>query len=76
MLREHIWRRSLRHQLDAQGLKLHHIFTCRYVDNRLVLAEQPISAGPALKAFLHPGSYGASIEFEAVTGHSQHRRLL
>ena len=70
VLRERVWKRSLSCQLADHGLRMNHIFLCRYVDNRLVLAEQSASDIRAMREFLHPGFYGASIELEEVDDHS------
>ena len=43
---------------------------CRYVDNRLVLCDSSVPQVRAMREFLHPAFYGASIELEEVTDHS------
>ena len=70
ILRERVWKQSLQAQLLQQGLQMHHLFMCRYVDNRLVLCDSQESGGDAMREFLHIGFYGSSIELEEVMGHS------
>ena len=70
ILRERVWKHSLRLQLIAQGLQLHHLFMCRYVDTRLVLCDSQVSSGRAMREFWHSGFYGSSIELEEVSEHS------
>ena len=69
ILRERIWMQSLSCQLADHGLRTSHLFLCRYVDNRLVLADRSTSDIRAMQEFLHPGFYGASIELEKVDDH-------
>eukprot|EP00439_Symbiodinium_sp_Y106_P071233 s3851_g12.t1 len=70
ILRERVWKQSLQAQLMPQGLRMHHLFMCRYVGNRLVLCDSQVSGGNAMREFLHSGFYGSSIELEEVTDHS------
>ena len=70
ILRERMWKQSLEVQLAERGLRLSHVFMCRYVDNRLVLCDSSVPQVRAMPEFLHPAFYGASIELEEVTDHS------